>query len=95
MRTPKVWKRIALPKIAIPRIRRRKPNRPTPGAVPGTLAPDPEAIAPTITRFEYDAERCDVTTVEPDAIEAALAGRPGAVVWLDVQGLGDTELLGG
>jgi len=88
MRTANVWKRIAIPKI-----RRRKPSRPTPGAVPGTLAPVPEATAPTITRFEYDGGRCEVSTIDPGELEGALTGRPGAVVWIDVQGLGDTDLL--
>jgi len=79
--------------IPIPRIRRRKPRLPEPGAAPGTLVAAPGLPKPVVQRFVYNSDGCDSSDVDPANLEEALSPVPGSVVWIDVQGLGDLELI--
>src|SRR5688572_21721768 len=69
--------------------RRLKP----PGLSPGVPVLTGEAVAPRIHVIRYSAdqlEEFDVTTAQACR---ALAPGAGGVIWVDVQGLGDLELL--
>ncbi len=70
--------------------RRRKP----PGASPGTMVLTGDAVAPRIhlIRYTFDSiEELDLQPAETGRLRET--GAPGAVTWIDVQGLGDLELL--
>ncbi len=77
--------------LRIPGLRRKAPLTPTsPGAVPGTLVAPAEALPPRITVLAYGPEEFRET-------ELATAGEvqqylgSAAVVWVNVDGLGDTK----
>jgi magnesium transporter len=70
------------------RIRRRS----KPGAAPGTLVVDPGALKPEIVAMAWGADR--VHESQPrSAVEAAALRERYPLVWIDVQGLGDAELV--
>ncbi|HUU00007.1 MAG TPA: magnesium/cobalt transporter CorA [Myxococcota bacterium] len=66
---------------------------PAPGSVPGTLPAPAGQPPPVVTRFVYDLDDCQSVNVDPSELEKALAHEPGKVVWVDVQGLGDGEII--
>ena len=75
------------------RRRGRLARRPPPGSAPGTLvAPPKEAVPPTIKMMAYGPERLEerplATLGELDRPAAAFP-----VTWIDVQGLGDLEVM--
>lgn len=62
------------------------------GAVPGILVADPEAPKTILRVLSYGAEDCeDLTLSGVDGLEGLAGKRP--VLWVDVVGLGDIELL--
>lgn len=73
--------------------RRRKERRRTrrPGEAPGTLQAAPDAHGTTLRVVRYDARAIDERAAS-SAGELPLAGA-GGIVWIDVVGLGDVELL--
>lgn len=76
--------------------RHRKPRwirrQTEPGASPGTLAVDPEAIPPSITALSYGpAEAEEVPVSDPSALAALRGKRP--VLWVHCHGLGDASVL--
>jgi magnesium transporter len=80
-------------RIPIPRIRRARTRKPAPGARPGTLQVRPELPPATITRIEYSPAGVTAQPVPLAELETAFAPRPDHVVWVDVTGLGDAEVL--
>jgi len=65
-----------------------------PGAPPGTVRAPSGAAPPKLEAFVFDGE--SLTEHHPlNASEAFGLCRPGAVLWLDVSGLGDAEILEG
>jgi magnesium transporter len=72
---------------------RRLAHRPPAGSPPGTLAAPPaEAVPTTIRMIAYGPERLAEGTL--DAVSDLDRVEPGApVTWIDVQGLGDLDLL--
>jgi len=74
----------------MPRIRKRR--RPPPGASPGALAIPAGAPRPRIHAFSYDAEHLSEQDVADVETLAALRA-DGRVLWVDVQGLGDEQML--
>lgn len=75
-----------------PRRRRRFHKRTPPGAKPGTLIIDPQAVPPSLRAWGVGAaasERLDPATLAE--LPALRARHP--LVWLDVAGLGDAQLL--
>ena len=79
--------------IPVPRFRRRKARMPAPGAAPGTLAVPAELPEPVVRRMVFGPDRCETIEVAPETLGEALAPAEGAVVWVDVQGLGDGSLV--
>lgn len=70
--------------------RRRRPFQP--GVAPGTIRIDPESPKPAIRVLAYGPERC---VAEPVADPRRLADHLGRwpVVWVNVDGLGDADVL--
>lgn len=79
--------------LRIPKIRRHKRVGPAPGAAPGTLAKRENARQPRLQLATYGVEHCRRGALDPSELEQALAPAPGETRWLDVQGLGDHDLL--
>ncbi len=73
-------------RLLIPR--RRTP----PGASPGTLVADPAALAPVIEVMAYGRDDVQERTIDDVQELAGLSGRY-PVMWVNVQGLGDVELI--
>lgn len=77
------------------RVKRRKPHfsrRTGPGDAPGQVRPDPQAPKPIMRLMAFGADglvECDLKSIE----EAAAHRRPGRIVWLDVEGLGDADAI--
>ena len=67
-------------------------QRPPVGASPGTLAPAPGALPPVIRVIRYDTEHVSERDVG-DIAGLRDCREPGAVHWVDVQGLGDESVL--
>ena len=64
-----------------------------PGTAPGTLVFDPEAPPPVIRLIAYSPEAfVEVDVGDPEEVQAYLAEWP--VVWVDIDGHGDGEVLG-
>ena len=73
----------------VARMMRRKAE---PGALPGTVCSHAEAPRPLIRVMSYNADRLIDRTVEDvQSIKAHLID--GHVTWIDVQGLGDAEVI--
>jgi magnesium transporter len=78
----------------LPRFRRRKTRRPTPGAPPGTLMLPADSPAPGLRLMLFDAEGCEEREVQvAEAAREIVLAQGGRVRWLDVQGLGDESVL--
>ncbi len=73
------------------RVSRRKI---APGAIPGTLETDPDALFPIITLMGYDEENLIERTVQDLGELKTLMEKP-AVTWVNVDGLGDAGILSG
>ena len=89
-RTHEWSKRVALQvdESEVPTIRRRTP----PGAVPGTVTADPDAPKPRITVMAFGPEgMVEQPIAEPH--EAAAFIQEWPVVWVNVDGLGDTDVI--
>lgn len=70
----------------------RQQRRTAPGATPGTLVPDPQAPHPRLRLISYSAEKIDdVVLNDPVQIKSYLGQQP--VVWVNVEGLGDAEVI--
>jgi len=79
--------------VAVPKIRRSRVKKPAPGALPGTLVFPESPGELTLTRMEYGKESQSFAAVPVDSLESALAPKPGSVVWVEVRGSGDVDLL--
>ncbi|NIM49621.1 MAG: magnesium/cobalt transporter CorA [Gemmatimonadales bacterium] len=77
--------------LRIPGLGRKAPLMPTPpGAVPGTLVAPPEALPPRITVMAFGPEEFRETEVASVAeVQRHVGSAP--VVWVNVDGLGDTN----
>jgi len=73
--------------------RRRQPlRRAVPGTSPGQLTPPPDALHPIVSLFGYGPdEHLELADADPEAVREALARWP--VVWVNVDGLGDPDLV--
>jgi magnesium transporter len=80
-------------KLLIPRIHRPKIKRPEPGSRPGTIAQRVDLPPPTINRIEYNSDEILSNSVSLEEIEAAFRTNSSRVVWLDVTGIGDIDVL--
>lgn len=67
-------------------------QHPPVGSRPGTLAIDPAASKPRIRVFDYDESRVDETEVS-DLQGLAAYASTSSTTWIDVQGLGDEQIL--
>ena len=71
---------------------RRRAARKAVGEVPGTLHVDPEAPKPVVRVMTYGPDACEERQVDdPKALREILHTTP--VVWVNVDGLGDAEIL--
>lgn len=80
-------------KFLIPQIRKRRPRLPAPGSAPGTMHIQPDLPPATLHRFVYDAQGIEPSSVDADQLSQALEVPEGKQVWLDVQGLGDEDVV--
>ncbi|MHC5008826.1 MAG: magnesium/cobalt transporter CorA [Planctomycetota bacterium] len=75
-------------KRRIPFIRLKRP----PGTRPGTLVVDPTAPMPVISAIAYGPDEChELHPQDSSELKDVLGKQP--VVWINVEGLGDTELI--
>ena len=73
-------------------VRRPRVSRIRPGAPPGTLVAADSAQAPVIHAMSFDRGRLEEDRFE--TIDAALARLvPGAITWINIDGLGDPAML--
>jgi magnesium transporter len=72
--------------------RRRKRRFAPPGSSPGQIVIDPESPKPELHAFAYGPSQCKDVPKTDSATAAALVGT-APVVWIDVEGLGDAEVL--
>jgi magnesium transporter len=79
--------------IAIPKIRRRATKMPAPGAMPGTLQVSAGLPPPVVAVVEYGEDEIESTDVPLDELEDHLEPKKGLVVWVDVHGVGDADVL--
>ncbi len=77
----------------VPRLRRRKITRPSPGAMPGTLMVTPGGPETRLKRIVFGPDTFEECDLDLGKLEKALKPASGRVVWLDVQGLGDAASL--
>jgi magnesium transporter len=66
---------------------------PDPGARPGTLELRSDLPPPTITRVEYNQDGVDSRDVPLAELEAAFDPKPDHVVWVNLNGIGDAEVI--
>jgi magnesium transporter len=67
-------------------------HRTDPGVAPGTFSVDPEARPSRIRAITFDAEHAEEHAVDDAAMLAPLR-RPDRVIWIAVDGLGDSRVL--
>jgi magnesium transporter len=82
------------PAAALLRAARRQHHdrRPPPGSAPGVLVSAPEAVASKVRLFAFGPDSCVERSVEHlPHLDQLCRGKE--VVWIDVQGLGDLELI--
>lgn len=83
---------MAKPKAKAHRIRRRKAVRSPAGGVPGTLTPAPGAAKSKARLFAYgESEEIERDLTDVSALKEEMKRYP--VVWVDVVGLGDPDLI--
>src|SRR3990172_3277699 len=81
-------KRRSIPRRRLVDRRRRTP----PGASPGTLVRDPTAAAPVVRAILYGPDQIEEMAVaDVEALRPLIGRRP--VMWVNVDGLGDVELI--
>ena len=80
-------------RVTIPNLSIRRRHRTAPGAAPGTLVEPDDLPKPSIERMVYDAGSCERETVDPHDLSAVFDVPKGKCVWVDVQGLGDAEVI--
>src|SRR5262245_7126226 len=74
--------------------RKKRPlRRGTPGAAPGTLIADPNAPKPTIDIVLYDEQTFEDKEGVALADIESFKARPGKKLWINVEGLGDIEVV--
>jgi len=74
------------------RHRPRPSRRAVPGTAPGQLTPPPDALRPVVSLFAYGPDdHAEIADAGPEATAEALTRWP--VVWVNVDGLGDPELV--
>lgn len=67
-------------------------KRTSPGDLPGTLVPDPEAPHPRVTAICYGPGKYEEHVgISPDALRGLLGKHP--VTWVDIDGLGDARVI--
>jgi magnesium transporter len=72
---------------------RQPPRRAVPGTSPGQLTPPADALRPSVSLFAYGpGDHLELAEADAEAVRGALARWP--VVWVNVDGLGDAELVG-
>lgn len=71
------------------RLRRRAP----PGSAPGTLLVHPDAAKPHVTLIRFGPDEIDEREIADVAALEDVAGK-SPVTWVNVEGLGDVELIG-
>lgn len=79
--------------LSIPKLRRIKTLNPAPGAKPGTFELRPDLPPPTITRVEYNQVGMNSREVSLAELEAALKPSPEHVVWVNLDGIGDIDVI--
>ncbi len=79
--------------LSIPKFTLRKHKRNAPGAAPGTLLPSEDLPRPKIVRIVYDEKKFERTQEDDTPIEEIIRPIPGKKVWVDIRGLGDTDLI--
>ena len=67
-------------------------RRTQPGASPGTVTADPSQPKPEVTAFAYNGEKCHQQTLS-DLTQIPQLLADYAVVWINVEGLGDAKLI--
>lgn len=84
-----------LPKLpfSIPRIRRKRAAVAPAGSMPGTLVVNEDLPPPVLWRHVYGPEGYESEEVSAKGVAEALMPQQGKTVWVDIQGLGDNELL--
>ena len=70
----------------------RLPRRPPVGARPGTLHIPHDAPAPVLRACRFDTANLDELAI-PDVAALRTVGEAGRTLWVDVQGLGDLEVI--
>ncbi|MBI4604388.1 MAG: magnesium/cobalt transporter CorA [Planctomycetes bacterium] len=76
------------------RARRRKDRRPAPGAVPGTLMVPADAPKPVIRVMDFSPGHVsEKTLASAREVVEYLTDATSSVTWVDVQGLGEREVL--
>ncbi|HEY5656327.1 MAG TPA: magnesium/cobalt transporter CorA [Myxococcota bacterium] len=83
--------REALRFLGTPTVARRR--RPPSGAAPGHMVLPPDAPKPVIRVMAYGPDRVDEFEVEDAGDLRALTESPRGVLWIDVEGFGDREVL--
>ena len=79
--------------IPIPRIRRQRISEPAPGSPPGTLALPEDLPPPEIWRHTFNPGGYQVEQIQAEDLPAALSPEDGKVKWVDIQGLGDGDVI--
>ncbi len=79
--------------LTIPKFKVRRHRTPTPGAAPGTLMQPVDLPKPQIVRSVFDDQQVEREVVEDLRREGLFSPAPGKRVWVDVQGLGDSEII--
>ncbi|MCC6671197.1 MAG: magnesium/cobalt transporter CorA [Planctomycetes bacterium] len=70
----------------------RRRRRPAPGSSPGTVVPDPAAKRPLLRVMAYGPDTlAEATLADVDEVDAYLGRHP--VTWLNVDGLGDQDVI--
>jgi len=77
----------------MPSIRRKRIAGPAPGSRPGTLVVHQDLPPPVIWRHLYDKDGYETEQIPSNGLAAALQPHPDKSVWVDIQGLGDSDLL--
>lgn len=72
----------------------KKPRRPPPGSIPGTIATDPTQARTEMRLIAYSPTEFEEKMLDgPEALKKYLADPRWTVIWLDIDGLGDAEVL--
>ena len=83
----------APPSVQAPERRRRRRRKPPVGSTPGALAATTGEPAPKLRAMWYDVERHSERTLSGPGEIAALLTNTTVTTWIDVEGLGNLEIL--